>query len=58
MKQILVKGTDETTDALKQFCLSSANFTKDVLAPLVNETVNVSMSKNIYQVSLSMTNSV
>lgn len=54
-KLILVRGNDETTDAMKQYCVSAVNFTKDVLAPLVNETVNVSMAKNIYQLRLTDT---
>ncbi|KAI9033149.1 beta-lactamase-like protein [Hyaloraphidium curvatum] len=54
-KLILVRGTDEATDAMKQFCLSAVNFTRDVLAPAVNETVNVSMAKNIYQLRLTDT---
>ena len=43
----LVHGSDECVDIIKQFCLSSADLTKDVFTPHRNEWNDVSSATNI-----------
>ena len=52
-KLVLVRGSDECVDLIKQFCLSSADLTKDVFSPHRNEWIDVSSATNIYPIKLT-----
>jgi cleavage and polyadenylation specificity factor subunit 2 len=51
-KLILIHGTDESTDNLVQF-VQSNDFTDELFAPKIDESINVSAATNIYQVKLT-----
>lgn len=51
--QILVHGSEESTETLREFCVESGGMTGEVFAPCVGEVVNVSAATDIYQVCLS-----
>lgn len=50
---ILVRGNDESTNELKEFCLRSLSIDADkLLTPCINELVDATTERNIYQVRL------
>jgi cleavage and polyadenylation specificity factor subunit 2 len=51
--QIIVQGLTPAADAMVDFCQSTQGFTEDVVAAKLNETINVSMAANIYQLKLT-----
>ncbi|KAJ3012211.1 cleavage and polyadenylation specificity factor subunit 2 [Thoreauomyces humboldtii] len=52
-EQILIRGSDEATQDLARYCLSSETLTNDVYTPEIGECINVSAATNIFQVKLT-----
>ncbi|KAI9205526.1 beta-lactamase-like protein [Polychytrium aggregatum] len=52
-KLIVVHGSEAATNDLVSSCMSDDNMTKDIFAPTVGECINISSSKNIYQIKLT-----
>ena len=51
-KVIIIHGTDEATEALRNFCIRKVTEQDNALAPAVGEAVLASSDTNIYQIKL------
>ncbi|KAJ3145453.1 cleavage and polyadenylation specificity factor subunit 2 [Geranomyces variabilis] len=52
-KLILVRGSEEATKDLADYCLATESITSEVFTPQIGECINVSAATNIYQVKLT-----
>ncbi|KAI8918292.1 beta-lactamase-like protein [Powellomyces hirtus] len=52
-KLILVRGSEEATQELAEYCLSTESMTSEVYTPHIGECINVSAATNIWQVKLT-----
>ncbi|KAJ1561819.1 cleavage and polyadenylation specificity factor subunit 2 [Cladochytrium tenue] len=52
-KILLIHGTEEATNNLRDFCLSTDNITSEVFCPVLSKWMNVSSATEIYQMTLT-----